>query len=330
MTDPEHTHTPTYRDLPELSYAGIPTFMKSDQTDGFDVADDVDVAVAGVPFDGGQGKRAGARFGPSAIRAQTGIYAYYGEYKGELLDVESGRRVEHGDLTIRDCGDVDTVPNDITATRDQVAAAVERMADGAFPVVLGGDHYLTYPSFLGVANALGDDVGVVQLDAHSDTVGDSGLYGKHFNGSPMARIAESPHGDYTTHAMVGIRGYEAGDFDEMAAAEGIHVTDVDEVRERGIEACVRSAIDHVTDRVDHVYVTADIDVVDPGFAPGTGTPMPGGLTSREVLRLTRQLQGVDLVGFDLVEVSPPYDDRGGSTAVLAANVMFEAICALVE
>jgi agmatinase len=321
MTDPEHTHTPTYRDLPELSYAGIPTFMKSDQTDGFDVADDVDVAVAGVPFDGGQGKRAGARFGPSAIRAQTGIYAYYGEYKGELLDVESGRRVEHGDLTIRDCGDVDTVPNDITATRDQVAAAVERMADGAFPVVLGGDHYLTYPSFLGVANALGDDVGVVQLDAHSDTVGDSGLYGKHFNGSPMARIAESPHGDYTTHAMVGIRGYEAGDFDEMAAAEGIHVTDVDEVRERGIEACVRSAIDHVTDRVDHVYVTADIDVVDPGFAPGTGSPEPGGITSAELVTAMSTLGEYDAVaGVDLMEVAPGFDPTT-STAQLAAKAL---------
>jgi agmatinase len=321
MTDPEHTHTPTYQDLPELSYAGIPTFMKSDQADRFDVADGVDVAVAGIPFDGGQGKRAGARFGPGAIRAQTGIYAYYGEYKGELLNVESRRQVDYSDLTVRDCGDIDTVPNDITATRDQVMAAVERMAGSAFPVVLGGDHYLTYPSFLGVSNALGADIGVIQLDAHSDTVGDSDLYGKHFNGSPMARIAESPHGDYATHAMVGVRGYEDGEFDEMVASEGVHVAYIDEVRERGIEACVRSAVEHVTDCVDHLYVTVDIDVVDPAFAPGTGSPEPGGITSAELVTAMSTLGEYDAVaGVDLMEVAPSFDPTT-STAQLAAKAL---------
>jgi agmatinase len=308
-----------YRDLPELSYAGISTFMKSDEGEIGDLDSDVDIAVAGIPFDGGQGKRAGARFGPEAIRRATGPYAYYGEYKGDLLNVESEKHIDYNEMSIRDYGDIATVPNSITETRDQVIAAVEQLADSAFPVLLGGDHYLTYPSFLGVANALSEDVGVVQLDAHTDTVGESRLYGKHFNGSPMARIAESKYGSYGTHAMVGIRGYEDSNFYSLAESEGIYVDYMKNVRERGFATCVQEAIEHVVDQVDHVYLTVDIDVVDPAFASGTGSPEPGGITSSELVNAMTVIGTYEeIAAVDMMEVAPDFDPTT-STAQLAAK-----------
>lgn len=310
-----------YRDLPELSYAGIPTFMKAEEREIGNLGENVDVAVAGIPFDGGQGKRAGARFGPSVIRRSTGIYAYYSEYKGDLLNVENEQYLDYNDVTIRDCGDIDTIPNSITDTRDQVAAAVEQIADSTFPLLLGGDHYLTYPSFLGVSNALETNVGVIQLDAHTDTVSESSLYGKHFNGSPMARIAESEYGSYQTHAMVGVRGYEDSEFFDLEESEGIYVEYMQDVQDHGFETCVKNAIEHVTDQVDHVYLTVDIDVVDPAFASGTGSPEPGGITSTDLVQAMTVLGDYDeIVAADLMEVAPEYDPTT-STAQLSAKAL---------
>jgi agmatinase len=307
--------------LPELSFAGVQTFLKADHCppDGLD--DDVDVGVLGVPFDGAVSRQPGARFGPGALREASAWYAYLGGYKGGVHNVETDRTVSYDDLSMRDCGDVPTVPTSIERTRPQVIAAVEAVAERAFPVVLGGDHYVTYPSFVGFARAVGERVGLIHIDAHSDTVESSALYGEHFHGSPMARIDETEYGGYGNHAMVGIRGYEGPGFPDLVEERGIHVDYAPDVRERGIEACVEDAVDHATDGVDHVYLTVDIDGVDPAYAPGTGTPEPGGLTSDDLLRAMDLLGACDAVGaMDLMEVAPDLDPTE-STQRLGANAV---------
>ena len=308
-------------ELPELSFAGIQTFLKSETCAIDDLDDSVDVSVLGVPFDGAVSRQPGARFGPAALREASAWYAYLGGYKGGVHNVDTDRTVAYDDVTIRDCGDVPTVPTSIDRTHPRIEAAVERAAYDTFPVLLGGDHYVTYPSFLGYANAVDERVGVIQIDAHTDTVDSSALYGKRFHGSPMARIDESEHGGFERHAMIGIRGYEGPEFPEIEDERGLHVSYAADVRDRGIEACVRDAIEHVTDGVDHVYLTVDVDGVDPAFAPGTGTPEPGGLTSAQLLEAMDLLGAVEEVGMlDLMEVAPKLDPTE-STQRLAANAI---------
>jgi len=234
-------------DLPELSFAGVQTFLKAEQATVEDIDDGADVGVLGVPFDGAVSRQPGARFGPAAIREASAWYAYLGGYKGGVLNVETGQTVDYGDIEIRDCGDVPTVPTSIERTRPQIEAAVELVAEQTFPLVLGGDHYVTYPSFLGYARSVDGPVGVVQIDAHSDTVASSTLYGEHFHGSPMARIDETDYGSYETHSMVGIRGYEGPEFADLVDDRDIDVRTAPEVHERGIEECVRDAVEHATE-----------------------------------------------------------------------------------
>jgi agmatinase len=308
-------------DLPELSFAGVQTFLKSETCAVSDLDDEIDVSVLGVPFDGAVSRQPGARFGPAALREASAWYAYLGTYKGGVHNVDTDRTVAYDDVTIRDCGDVPTVPTSIDRTHPRIEAAVERAAADTFPVLLGGDHYVTYPSFLGYAGAVDERVGVIQIDAHTDTVDSSTLYGKRFHGSPMARIDESEYGGYDRHAMIGIRGYEGPEFPRIEDERGLHVSYAADVRERGIEACVRDAIEHVTDGVDHVYLTVDVDGVDPAFAPGTGTPEPGGLTSADLLAAMDALGGCDEIGaMDLMEVAPKLDPTE-STQRLAANAI---------
>lgn len=299
--------TNPWEDIPEPSYAGIQTFMRVDQVTP-DTDEASDIGIVGVPFDGAVSRLPGARFGPSGIRKTSGVYAYYTGTKGDgLTNIDTNRAVDYTDIDIRDYSDVPIVPNDITRTREQIQHYVEAVADTTFPIILGGDHYVTYPSFVGVARSMDEQVGLLHLDAHSDTSTSSSLFGEHYHGSPMARINESPYGSYETHAMIGIRGHEGSDYQE-AIDQGLLVHTMEEVQNTGIEPCIASAIDHVTDKVDRVYLSVDIDVVDPGFAPGTGTPEPGGMDPRTFLR------ALDLLGecsaieaMDLMEVAPNLD-----------------------
>lgn len=312
---------PSNDHLPELSYAGIPTFLKAEEAEPAELGDGVDVAIVGVPFDGAVSRQPGARFGPAALRAASGWYAYLGGYKGGVYNVDTGKTVDYADIEIRDCGDVPTVPNSVERTRDQVRSYVEAVAEHAFPVVLGGDHYITYPSFAGVADALDQRLGLIHLDAHTDTVESSSLYGEHFHGSPMARIDELEYGGYGNHAMIGIRAYEGPEFPGLAAERGILVNDGNDVREKGLDECLEEAIAHATEGVDVAYLTVDIDAVDPAFAPGTGTPEPGGLTSTQLLGAMDRLGACgEIIAMDLMEVAPELDPSG-MTARLGANAI---------
>lgn len=308
-------------ELPELSYAGVPRFLKATECPPSELTDQVDVGVIGVPFDGAVSRQPGARFGPAAIREASGWYAYLGGYKDGLVNVDTGRIANYGTIELRDCGDAPTVPNSIDRTRDHVAAYVRDVAEHAFPIVLGGDHYITFPAFTGYAETVDSQIGLIHLDAHSDTVTSSILYGEHFHGSPMARIDETAAGGYETHAMIGIRGYEGPDFPGLVEERGIHVDYAGDVREKGIDACIADAITHASTGTDQIYLSVDIDVVDPAFAPGTGTPEPGGLSSTEFLRAMDLLGDCDAIGaMDLMEVAPKLDPTE-STGRLAANAI---------
>lgn len=297
-------------------FAGVPTFMRMPHT--YDLEDvSADAAFLGIPFDDATTYRPGARFGPRAIReASTLLKPYNPESKTNL-----------GQFEIVDNDDVPIVPGYISDTFEAIEERVGYVLEqDALPVIAGGDHSTTLPVLRAVADEHGP-VSLIQYDAHSDLWTE--YFGRdHNHGTTVHYAIEEGLIDPETSIRLGDRGGLYGPEDvERFEASGIEAYTTEEVTELGIE----DAGERLRKRVEGpTFATIDIDAVDPAYAPGTGTPMPGGFTSREILRLTRQLHGVDLVGFDLVEVSPPYDDRAGSTATLAANIMFEALCAALD
>ena len=297
----------------ELAYAGINTFLKADQRDVGDLKD-VDVGVIGAPYDGAVSNRPGARYGPEAIRRASAWWAYLSGYKGGLTNMQTGRQVDFGKLSLADCGDAPIFPMNREKTAESITAHVATIAERAFPVMLGGDHYCTFPSFRGFAEGSGHEtIGLVQVDAHTDTVKESAVFGEHFHGSSTNLIAESPHTDFEHVSQVGIRGYESPDFFDFADETGLNLFTARDVREHGIRDVVSEAIEAAAEDTDAVYVTFDIDAVDPSVAPGTGTPAPGGLTSDQALATMEVLGGHDAVGaVDLMEVAPRYDISEGT------------------
>jgi agmatinase len=277
----------------------------------------VDVALLGVPFDSGTSYRSGARLGPREIRAQSSLIRPY-SYFLKVSPFET--------LTIVDAGDVDAPPVGIEKAYDAIDAAVRRVLDaGALPVVAGGDHSISYPLLRAVADRHGP-VSLVQFDAHIDTWGD--YFGsRYFHGSPFRRAIEDGLVAAGGYVQAGIRGPMYGEDEDFAfqRAHGVTTIDIAQVKEEGIARTVERIRGVVR---GPVYVTFDIDSVDPAFAPGTGTPEVGGLTSYEAQALVRGLAGLDIVGCDVVEVAPTFDGPGQITSLLAANLMFEMLCVI--
>ncbi|WP_336037082.1 agmatinase family protein [Halobacterium yunchengense] len=302
----------------ELAYAGRDTFMKGEARDVGDVAD-VDAAVFGVPYDGAVSNRPGARYGPGAVRRASAWWAYLSDYKGALTNMRTGDQVDFDDLSVADVGDAPLFPMDHERTAESITAHAATVADQTFPVMLGGDHYCTFPSFRGFVEGSGHDrVGFVQIDAHTDTVAESPVFGTDFHGSSTARIADLPNVEYADVSMVGIRGYESPDFFEFADETGLNLYTMAAVEDRGIAAVVEDAVAAAAEDTDAVYVTFDIDAVDPGFAPGTGTPTPAGLTPHQALDAMTILGDHDAVGaVDMMEVAPRYDQTEGTERLAA-------------
>jgi agmatinase len=272
----------------------------------------LDVGILGVPFDGGVSFRSGARFGPKEVRNNSLLIRPY----NPVLRTSPFRR-----LKIADCGDVDVNPMDILDTYARVETAVGRMLEaGAIPACVGGDHSLTLPFLRAVAKVHGA-LALVHFDSHQD-MWEEYFGNRYFHGTPFRRALEE--GLYNPRATVqfGIRGpvYDETDF-AFGEEHNVAVVRAEAIHRDGIDAALRH-LERV--RGHKVYVSFDIDSVDPAFAPGTGTPEVGGLSSAQALALVRGLAGLDIVGFDVVEVSPPYD-QSGITAMLAANVLFELL-----
>ena len=309
-------------DLP--TYVGPLSFMKLPWvTDPAELRRrEVDVAIVGAPFDDAVTHRPGARFGPRAIRE-----AQYtsGSINSLQLDVEPFEV-----LNVVDAGDANIVPAWIDRAHALIYRKVLEVAStGAIPIVLGGDHSITWPSATAVAEVRRPgSIGIVHFDAHADTAADDwGVLNGH--GTPMRRLIESGAVKGKNFVQIGLRGYwPPVETFRWMQEQGLRWHLMREIEERGAEAVVAQAIDEALDGPDFVYLSLDIDVIDPGMAPGTGTPEPGGMLSREVLRAIRQIvAAVDLAGMDIVEVSPPYD-HAETTAMVANRAALEAISAL--
>ena len=281
-----------------------------------------EVAIVGAPLDDGASNRPGARFGPRAIR-QASYHA------GALWSIQLETSL-FDKVKAVDAGDAPIMPSRLERALRVVHEKVWRVArTGAIPIVLGGDHSITYPACAAVARAVDPEkVGLLHFDAHADT----GLevYGSLIShGTPMRNLIDQGWVDGKNFVQVGLRGYwpEQATFDWMRE-HGLRWHRMTEIEERGSEAVIADAIAEALDGPDRIYLSIDIDVVDPGSAPGTGTPEPGGMLPRELLRAVRQIVGrVELAGMDVVEVSPPYDSAD-VTAALAHRCVLEAISAL--
>ncbi|HWW83388.1 MAG TPA: agmatinase [Vicinamibacterales bacterium] len=294
-------------------FAQPATFMRLPYTDQLV---GLDVALVGVPYDGGTSYRPGARLGPREIRNQSSLIRSYNYFQ---------KVAPFDRLNVADVGDVDPPPVSIEKAYAAIEARIAAIAEaGARPIVIGGDHSITLPVLRALARRSGP-LALVQVDAHIDTW-DEYFGGKYFHGTPFRRAIEEGLVDGRRFVQVGIRGpmYGENDF-EFHAQHGITVVDINRVKDRGVSA----AIDDIRRiATGAAYMTFDIDGVDPAFAPGTGTPEVGGLTSHEALQLVRGLSGLSLVGGDIVEVSPIFDGPGHITSVLAANLAFEFLCAM--
>ncbi|MEA2538534.1 MAG: agmatinase [Chloroflexota bacterium] len=313
-----------YSDFDLPTYVGPTTFMKLPWiTDPVELRRRAtDVAIIGAPFDDAVSHRPGARFGPRAIRE-----AQY--TSGSIHSLQLG--IEPFEvLDVVDAGDANVVPAWIERAHALIYRKVREVAEtGAIPIVLGGDHSITWPSATAIAEVRRPgSIGIVHFDAHADTANeDWGVLAGH--GTPMRRLIESGAVLGKNFVQVGLRGYwPPVDVFEWMTAHGLRYHFMTEIEERGSEAVVATAIAEALDGPDSVYLSLDIDVIDPGLAPGTGTPEPGGMLSREVLRAIRQIvAAVDLCGMDIVEVSPPYD-HAETTAMIANRAALEAISAL--
>jgi agmatinase/guanidinopropionase len=295
-------------------FAGIPTFMRQPATRDLT---EVDVAVMGVPFDGGTSYRSGTRMGPRKIReASLMLWGYN--------NVQSIAPLEW--LDVVDYGDVDVVPMSIEATMEHITAEAKEVLDSRTTLVtLGGDHSITLPLLRAHAAAFGP-LAVVHFDSHPDTW-ESEFGGQLCShGTPFRRAIEEGLIDTSAYIQVGIRGSTSGPEDLAEARQlGARVLPIETVFDLGIPQVIQTIQGMMGER--RVYVSLDIDAVDPAFAPGTGTPEVGGLTSFQILQLVRGLKGLNIVGFDLVEVNPSYD-HGDVTSILAANLAFEFLSLL--
>jgi agmatinase len=292
-------------------FSGVRTFMRLPNTQDLENAD---AAVVGAPFDTGASFRAGARFGPEGIRSVSHLLRPYNPSQ----DVQI---FEH--LSVIDYGDVPVVPGYIEESYEKIGEGLKEIHNaGVVPIVLGGDHSIALPE-LRAAAAVHGPLALVQFDSHADTWDE--YFGKKFNhGTVFRRAVEEGLLIPENSIQVGMRGslYDQGDL-EASRELGFDLLTTDAVRKLGIE----ETIDRIRGRVGEakVYVSFDVDFVDPAFAPGTGTPEVGGFSSREAQEFVRGLLGLEIVGSDLVEVYPPYDGPGQVTALLAANVAFELL-----
>jgi agmatinase len=317
--DPYHEFVE--HDLP--AYVGLPSFQKLPYLDDEALATRrPDVAIVGAPYDEGSSHRPGSRFGPNAIRQAT-------YHSGSVNALQHAIQPFEW-LDVVDAGDAPVVP----AMPDRAHEVIRRKvavvaATGAIPIILGGDHSITLPAASAVAAQVAPrSLGIVHFDAHADTAATTwGSLRSH--GTPMRRLIESGAVAGRNFVQVGLHGYwPPPETIEWMAANGLRCHFMTEIEERGAEAVVADAIAEALDGPELIYLSIDIDVIDPGMAPGTGTPEPGGMLSREVLRAIRQVvMAVELAGMDVVEVSPAYD-VAEITAAVANRCVMEAISAL--
>ena len=292
-------------------FSGVRTFARLPHVSDLE---GVDAAAIGLPFDTATSFRTGARFGPEAIRSASALLRPY--LPGWDLDL-----VET--LSMADLGDAPVAPGDTIETYRRIEEALEPIvAAGVFPLCLGGDHSITLAELRVLARHHGP-LALVQLDAHADTW-DEYFGQKFFHGTTFKRAVEEDLLDPAASMQAGMRGTVYGREDlDVSRGLGFQVLPVDELRERGPAAFGALVRERIGERP--VFLSFDVDFLDPAYAPGTGTPEIGGFATHEALAFLRALNGIRLVGADVVEVAPMYDGPGQQTALAAANVAWELL-----
>ncbi|MFM2071952.1 MAG: hypothetical protein RLZZ623_2215 [Actinomycetota bacterium] len=323
MAPPQRDLPPGYREQLDLGYVfgSVLTFAQRPLITELEqlIAWAPDVAVLGAPFDLGTTNRPGARFGPRGVRTNT--------YQPGTYHLDLGLEIFDW-LEVVDVGDAYCPHGMVQECLDNIKAKVASVVDnGIIPLTIGGDHTVTWPAATAVADHFGfGKVGMVHFDAHADTADTiDGNLASH--GTPMRRLIESGAIPGKNFVQIGLRGYWPGaDVWEWMAEQGMRWHLMDEVHHRGLDAVLTDAIAEAMEGVDFLYVSVDIDSLDPAFAPGTGTPEPGGISSVEMVRAMRRLaMETPLVGFDVMEVAPAYD-HADCTVNVAHRLMLE-ICA---
>ena len=313
---------PVYERYPEFEnpqnrprYTGLPTFMRCPYQEDLDA---VDIALIGVPYDGGVTNRTGARHGPREIRNQSSLMRRINQATG-ISPHELARVADVGDAWVQS-------PFTLEASLDEIQASFARLHDaGVIPIAAGGDHSITLPIFRAIARE--QSVGMIHFDAHCDT-GDDYLGSKFHHGAPFRRAVEEGLLDPKRTIQIGIRGSlnDATQW-QFSHDSGMRVIYMEEFYELGVKATVEEARRVVGD--GPTYLSFDVDGLDPVYAPGTGTPEVGGITTLEAQIMIRGLQGLHLIGGDVVEVAPPFDPTG-NTALVGATLMFEELCVIAE
>ena len=290
----------------ELTFGGATSFLRRKYTKDLT---GVDIAVTGVPFDQAVTNRPGTRLGPRAIREASTLQAPDAPYGWDFDVLSEFAIADYGDLAF-DYGHVSQFPAALTAHIKTILDA------GAASVVLGGDHYISFPILKAYAEKYGP-ISLLQFDAHTDTWADDDMH-RIDHGTMFYKAVKSGIVDPATSVQVGIRTTNE---DTM----GVNIIDAREVHEKGPQATVAKLKEILGDRP--CYLTFDIDALDPAFAPGTGTPVWGGLTSAQTSIMLRDLAGINIMGGDVVEVSPPFDTTG-ATAIAGAHVATEILSLL--
>jgi agmatinase len=294
-------------------YAGIATFARLPRIEDVPHAD---IAVVGIPFDSGVSYRPGARFGPSHVRESSRLLRPYNPAQ-DVSPFEIAQVVDAGDIPVN--------PFDLSEAVIEIEAAAKALGERAQRIVtIGGDHTIALPLLRAVAAKHGP-VAVLHFDAHLDTW-DTYFGAPITHGTPFRRASEEGLIDLTASCHVGTRGplYSKQDLEDDARL-GFSIVSSEYIEEHGVEAGIRRVLRRIGDRP--LYVSIDIDVLDPAHAPGTGTPEAGGLTSRELLRIVRALSAKNIVGADVVEVSPAYD-HAQITGIAASHVVYELVTLL--
>ena len=294
-------------------FGGLATMMRLPaQAD----AAGLDACFIGVPIDIGTSNRAGARFGPRQIRAESSLLRPYNM---------ATRAAPFDSLRVADIGDVAINTFNLSASIDIIEAAFDEiLGHGCRPLALGGDHTITLPILRAMKKKHGA-LGLVHIDAHAD-VNDEMFGERVTHGTPFRRAVEEGLIEGARVVQIGLRatGYAADDFD-WPRAQGFRVVEAGDCWNRSLEPLMAEVREQLGD--GPTYISFDIDGLDPAFAPGTGTPEIGGLTSAQGLEIIRGCRGLDVVGGDLVEVAPPYD-ISGNTSLVAANLLYEMLCVL--
>jgi agmatinase len=301
-------------------FAGINTFLKAPYVEDVHQCGEYDIAVLGAPHDSGTTYRPGTRFGPQGMRR---ISALYGTYSFEFgVDLRES-------VTIADVGDIFTIPGNIEKTFDQISKGVSHVfASGAFPVVLGGDHSIGYPTVRGVAENLSGNLGIIHFDRHVDTQ-ETDL-DERMHTTPWFHATDLPNVPARNLVQLGIGGWQAPRPGVKVCREReTTIMTVNDCVSMGLERAAEIAVEVAWEGAEAVWLSFDVDCLDAAFVPGTGWPEPGGFLPREALELVRRISTPGLAGMEIVECSPPYDNAD-ITSLVGVRVVCDVLATLVS